>query len=205
MPAKFNIRINRADMYNLRTTLSDIRIESPKATMRAINRTLTGLKTDIKAEIRKEFTAKAKYIDKAVEIKRATVSRPSGRAQMTGRGLPFIAFENRPRSLGVAVRFRRGGPWHTFTHAFRTTFRSGGEAIVERAYKGPRRAYRPGVKYGRLPREYRLPVRQLYSSSVPDMVLKPEVMRAVLAKAAARLDANIERELNAVLKGYASG
>ena len=154
-----------------------------KVTARAINRTLSGVKTDASAEIRKEITATKKYVDRTFSIQKASTVRLQGAVTSKGKPLPLVAFSTRQTKKGVSVQVKKGRPRKVIPHTFQATMKSGHKGVFWREKKG-------GKMVGRLP------IQELYSSRVPDIFSNDSVMRPVIAKAQDRMSKNLSHEID---------
>lgn len=198
------IRINQADVDKIRTMLAGIKDAAPKTMVRALNTTLTGVKTDASAEIRNVITAKKAAVDGTFRIVRATVTQMSGLFESKGKPLPLIDFAARQTKSGVSVQVRKDRPRSVVEGAFIATVRTKAQAAQEitghkgvfwRQWHGSK-SPKKKIAYGKLPKRFRLPIAQLFGPRVPDILSNAPVMANVLAKAEERLHKNMERELN---------
>jgi hypothetical protein len=196
------IRIDQADMERVKTLLQGVKDGTPKVMVRALNKTLTGVKTDASTEIRNIITASKKAVDGTFKTKNATVTTLSASFESSGKPLPLIEYSARQTKKGVSFQVKRDRSRFFMERAFIATMKSGHKGIFERNLYGAK----PGVKfvskktknieYGHLPKKYRLPIHELFSSRVCDILSNKPVMAAVLKKSGARLHTNMEHELN---------
>lgn len=121
--AALDIRLDMSQAdHATRDILADI---SPKgkhaAIARAMNKTLTGLRTDIVRAVRDRFNIKAKEIRSRIAIKRATARQKNPNARLTvrrGRRMPLSTFAPRPSkpvSMG-GRRPKKGVSFKVLTH-----------------------------------------------------------------------------------------
>jgi hypothetical protein len=220
--SKMEIKISPIDAMKVRVLLRDCGDLCAKVTSRAVNQTLNGVKTDAADEIGNHVTAKKSAIKSTFKIVRSTPANLTAMVSSTGRALPLREFSVRETKTGVSVQVYRDKPRKVIRGAFFATVKSkvqiasgssGHKGVFWRLYhkngagKGKmetainRQGYFWSSKTQRfipaaaLPREYRLPIKQLYSSSVPEIFDRKEIMAAVLKKADARMHTNVEHEL----------
>lgn len=162
---------------------------------RAINRTLTGVRTDVTTEITnavnltKSFVQKqtGKVSQRTFSINNASTNQlhPSGSIQTRGANVPLLQYSNQrkpgatARSISVMVQKSRGR--HRLRHAFVATMPSGHRGI-----------FAPIPGQGRH-------IKELYSSRVPDVLSNKETFDAVMSKAQERLDKNLQSQIDWML------
>ncbi len=192
------VRINRSQLADVRRALSEIQGAAPRVISRALNRTFTGVRTDITQEAGKEITAKASTIRDTVKITNATIAKPSGLVASVGKPLPLISFSARQTKKGVSVQVRKNKARTVLPSTWIGTMKTGYKGVFRREYReqsgAGKRASRPGMKYGRLPKKYRFKIVQKFGLRVPDIVGNEPVMVRILAKASARLQERLKHE-----------
>ncbi len=203
-----NIKMNTDDVSRVKTMLADIKGAPERVMSRAINKTLTGVKTDASTAVREIITAKKSAVDATFKSSKATVAKISASLQSTGKPLPLIEYAARQTMKGVSVQVKKLKPRTVLKGAFITTVRSSQQAaagssghtgVFWRTWhdkpansKGKLRK----IPYAKLPKKYRLPVEQKFGPRVPDILGDMPVMAVVLKKADERMHTNMERELN---------
>jgi hypothetical protein len=199
------IQINQADLDRVKTMLRGIDNVAPKVLSRAINDTLAGVKTDASTEIRNIITAKKSAVDGTFRTVKATVTQFSGLFESKGKPLPLIDFSARQTKAGVSVQVKKKNPRTVLTGAFIAAVRTkeqaaagstGHQGVFWRVYRGGVKGPVKKIAYGRLPRKYRLPIKQLFGPRIPDILGDEPVMAVVLKKADDRLHKNMDKELN---------
>lgn len=150
---------------------------------RALNRTLTGLRTDVDRTIRGTLNLKARDVRKDIRVRRARPGGDEASVVVAGRAAPLSRFGARQTRRGVSVKVRKGGARVRFRHAFLVKFASGRLAAVERRGIG------------------RLPIDQLFSTAPVQLLDDEQIIRRLGARAldryARELDHEIERRLQA--------
>jgi len=198
------IKFNEADVANVKRMLRGLDDVVPKVLSRAINDTLAGVKTDASTEIRSIITAKKSAVDATFRTVKATIAHLSGLVSSSGPPLPLIKFSANQTKAGVSVQVKRKNPRSVLKGAFIATVRSSNQAesgssghkgVFWREYHGAKVPVKK-IAYGKLPRKYRLPMKQLFGPRIPDILGDDPVMTAVLSKADDRIHKAVEKELN---------
>jgi len=189
------IKFNEADVAHVKSMLRGIDDVVPKVLSRAINDTLAGVKTDASAEIRSIITAKKSAVDGTFRTVKATVTQLSGLVSSSGPPLPLIEFSARQTKAGVSVQVKKKNPRSVIKGAFIQTLKSGHKGVFWREWHGAKGPVKK-IAYGKLPKKYRLPMKQLFGSRIPDILGDDPVMNAVLAKADDRIHKAVDKELN---------
>lgn len=193
--------------------LSDIKGAAPRVAMRAINKTMTGTKTDASSAIRAIITAKKSAVDETIKITKATENNPTAYIASTGRPLALMNYSSRQTKKGVSVQVRKDRPRKVVAGAFMATMKSGHKGVYWRKWHGrvitqlsradiaiERSGFIWSAKLKRyisiawLPKEYRLPLEELYGPRVPDIMSNDPVMNVILSKADTRLHTNLLHE-----------
>ncbi len=159
------------------------------AFMRAVNRTAAGVKTDISRNIRDKYFIKASDIKQSISLKRAFVGKNSvAEIKSKGKAIPLYFFQVTPKQrtkprpkIGVAARVKKGGSKKKIPGSFIAHSRG-----------------RTGV-YIRKGKE-RIPIKQLYGPSIPQMIGNPQIIEKIEKGAINRLEKNLEHELNRFFK-----
>ena len=188
--------MNPDDMAKVKSMLEEVKNAPARVISRAINDTLTGVKTDASTEIRGIITAKKSAVDGTFRTVKATVTQLSGLFESKGKPLPLIDYSARQTKAGVSVQVKKKNPRAVIMGAFIQTMKSGHKGAYWREYRGPKVPVNKMIPYAKLPKKYRLPIKQLYGPRIPDILGDQPVMAVVLAKADERLHKNMEKELN---------
>jgi len=198
------ITISKRDLLSVEVALMGIQNGAVKALNRAINKSLTGVRTDKTNEAAKVLNMKKTDIRNAIKIGRATWSKLTGVVSRTGRPVPLAKFkQTRQTKKGVSVLVKTGGQRTILKHAFIATMRSGHVGVYWRedrefvATGAP--AKLPARAYGALPEGYRLPIKELYGPRVEDILAEAGVMARIIELANERMKKNLEYETNYML------
>jgi hypothetical protein len=198
----FAIRIDESDLRNVKAMLSDMKGMATKVTVRALNKTLTGVRTDASSAIRAEITASKSAVDDTFKVEKASSTRLQATIASTGKPLPLIDYSTRQTKKGVSVQVKRTKPRKVIRGAFIVTLKSKHEGAFWREWHGQKKAKRKDLHYGKLPRIYRLPMKQLYGPRVPDIMSNEPVMKLILSQAGERLHNNLAHETDYELSKY---
>lgn len=182
--ATFSIKIDQGDLNRVRNMLDGIKKAPDKVFVRALNKTLTGVKTDASAKVREDLNVTKKAVDATIKIQRASTKNMTAALHSTGKPLPLIAFTGtRQTKKGVSVLVKKRTPRSVIPGTFiRTMPKTGHKGVFWRAKSGGRIAPR-------------LPISERFGPRVPDILSNEPVMKDVLQKADARLHKNIDHEL----------
>jgi len=213
--ANFKITINQDDLRAVKNLMAGIKDCIPAVTTRAVNRVLSGVKTDASAEITSVMNITKSGADKTFRIWNAVLDGQPGIIASTGMPVRLMDLKNtRQTQKGVSVQVLKENPRKVIPQAFIATMKSGHEGVYRREWrkkggklnKTEKAIARSGFVFvpskGRylpaawLPKEYRLPIKELYTSSVPDIMARPEVMQRILKKAEARLHERLFHEMD---------
>lgn len=208
----FQIKIDENDLKKVRNMLSDIQGAGERVTVRALNKTLIGVRTDASAAIREVVTAKKAAVDETIKISKATTGNSTAMIVCTGKPVALIDYSSRKTKRGVSVQVRKDRPRKVVQGAFIAKMKSGHEGVFWRKYheKGAKKnkmeiqANRAGfawseklgrfIPMGMLPREYRLPMEERYGPRIPDIMSNDPVMNKILDQAGQRLKDNLDHE-----------
>ena len=186
--------------------LSGIKNAVPKVSMRAINKTLTGVRTDAVKEISNIITPTKKIIRSTISLHKATPYKLSGSVVSFGRPLPLLHYLAKPTKKGVSVKIKRAGKRKLFKHAWIGSPSPGGKAhtrVLIRRVSPPHRTkassklpWKRMQKAGLIPKAARLPLDALAGPRVADIFSNDAVFDAVSKKAWPRLKKNFDHEID---------
>ncbi|MBW2342508.1 MAG: phage tail protein [Deltaproteobacteria bacterium] len=195
------VEVNQQDLYDVRSLLDGLSDAVPKVTRMAVNKTLTGVRTDATNEVSKVITPTKTRIRASISVKKMTTADDSAYVRCKGKQMPLIHFKARQTKKGVTVQVLKKGSRSLIKHAFIDDMRSGHKGVFVRTeWGGVRQPLRKSQDsyawYGVLPHKYRLPIKQLFSFAVPDVLGHPPTIKAVLDLAGPRLKKEMDRALN---------
>lgn len=215
MSQMFAIKMDETDRITVEKMLADLKGAGTRVTVRAVNKTLTGVKTDASAAIRVVVTAKKAAVDKTFKISKASEARPSAYISSTGLPLPLIDYAARQTQKGISVQVRKDRPRKVVRSAFIASMKSGHKGVFWREWhhswtmrpnfsKADTLISRSGYFWSEklkrflpaamLARKYRLPIKERFGPRVPDIMSNEPVMKSILTKADDRLHKNLMHE-----------
>jgi hypothetical protein len=186
MPA-YEVKVDELQLEQAKRVFSNMPDLQHKVHRQALNKTMTGVRTDMARAAQKEFTAQYGRILDSVSIKKATINDSSAYVKSTGKPLPLGYFSTSRTKEGVKVQVMKNKPATLIRHAFIRTTRSGHKGVFWRVWKGARKPVNKRIAYGALPKQYRLPMKERFGPSTPDVLKHMGVLPAVLSQADDRL------------------
>jgi len=177
-----------AEIVKAHTALSHIENGAPKAIMRALNRTIDGVKTDIVTQVTSTYDIKAGKVRKVIK---ATHSKTNLQASVSAKGskIPLIQFRVTPNKPGqqkpgvvlrASVKQSGGKP---IPGAFIMRMSGGQVGVALRAGK------------------QRLPVKELYGPAIPQMIDEPVIQKYIMDGTNDRFQKRIDHEIAFILGG----
>jgi hypothetical protein len=215
MRALFAIKMDETDRINVEKMLAGLKGAGTKVTVRAVNKTLSGVKTDASAAIRVVVTAQKKAVDETFKISKASEARPSAYIASTGKPLALIDYSARQTQKGVSVQVRKDRPRKVVRSAFIASMKSGHKGVFWRQWhhswtmrpnfsKADQQIARSGYFWSEkmkrflpaamLAKKYRLPIKERFGPRIPDIMSNDPVMKSILAKSDDRLHKNLMHE-----------
>lgn len=137
-----------------------------KALVRALNRTATTIRAEAAREIKAEYNMTIGDIKGQMRIENATAAQLRSRVVVSGKPISLSGFGPRQNAQGVTVMVKRGQR-KLIRHAFLLN-RPGGSAVFERVGNA------------------RLPIKKLFTLSLPSAFTNDKVMAALKRVAATR-------------------
>lgn len=202
-----SVTLDRSDWRELQLALRNVRNGAPRALKSAVNRTLTGVKTDMARETQQRLALKQQRIKEDIKIaKKATTRDFSGRVSSSGQPVSFYQFGAKQRKKGVSVRVLKSEGRKTVRGAFIARGKYGNKMVFWRqvtsdnAGKINTKKKKPWMVYAKLPEEYRYPVEALHGPRIQDITARPEVMQAVQDKATVRLRKELASQTDRLLQ-----
>lgn len=198
-----SIKVSEADLNRTIWALRNIGGGAETAIMRSVNKALTGVKTDMARETAKELNLPQKRIKKDIKVSKANKTTLAGKVTSEGRPVNLFQFKAKQNKKGVSVKVLKSGGRKTIRGAFifvgRGKSGKGTQQLVGWRDKTEQNAQHIGtkkkdsdIKYGNLPRKYRLPIESLSGPRIQDITGKESVIRVIEEKAGDRL----QKELN---------
>lgn len=154
---KLDVRLDLTEVKRWATDVQKRKV--PTAAARAINKTLTNVRTEASKQIRKERALSASTVKDALTIRRATKLLLFGEVIASGRPIPLKEYQARETRAGVTVKVTPGKR-KLVKHAGNKGF------IVHKI--GDHVFARTGKE--------RLPIKKLYGPSIPATFIKQRVL-----------------------------
>ncbi len=197
-----SISMDKLSVASLQEAVGGIKNGLVAVRTRAVNKTLTGAKTEAVAAVYMKLNLTKTRIRQDFYITKATYTKPVGKLEARGKPVGLISFSGtRPTLKGVSVLVRRDGVRTILRHAFIATAKTA-ENVWWREWSGPRQPKKPTVKYGRLPRDYRYDIHRLEGPRIEDILADDTTMYEVMDRSAIRYRDNLDYELDRLLEKY---
>lgn len=202
------VNINPEDIARVNLLLDDVKADV--VMRRAINETLTGVKTDAARVVYEDLNLTQTRIKKNFYTRNAAGSDIAGLFRSKGDPVNFASFTGtRTTTRGLSVKIKRAGVRTIFKHGFlwtRTT-KSGDTASTafQRAWTGPRTSASTSLPWKRMDPKYRkLDPKKgtLTGPRIEDILGKPDVIQYLQAAAGERLSKNINDQLEYILSRH---
>ena len=194
------ITIDKTDLLSVENSMKAIKAGAPDAIRFATNDSMAALKTAASREIRNHVTAKAKYVNRDIAIKKMYPSDMTANVTSKGLPLPLVAYKHSKTMKGMKIQVLKQGVTKLVKHSFKARMKSGHEGIFWRQKREGGTGKWPVGKYKTLPppvkgsslRKYQLKITERFGPRVPDVLKQDKVMTQVLQEASDRYDARLE-------------
>jgi hypothetical protein len=164
---------------------------APKAMSSALNRTITTVKTDMKREVVAAYEVKGSDVTKSLSVKKSSPNKLSAEAISQGRPIALAHFKFKPKKP-MAGKTRRKVMVKVKKSEGFTEIKSKPAAFVQNPNGATNIFKREG--------QSRLPIKRLYSLSVPQMLGNQEVINRITVKAHETLEKRVKHEIEYRLK-----
>ncbi|EFK10173.1 conserved hypothetical protein [delta proteobacterium NaphS2] len=196
--------IEKSDIQEIKRTLKGIQDAVPKVTQMAVNKTLSGVRTDTTNEVAKVVALKKKTIRATITVKKLGRNNAAAYVRCTGKRVPLMAFGARElkSGKGVSVKVLKAEGRKIVKHAFIAKMpnpknpSNRHEGVFWRKYDGPRKPWNKKFPYSKMPKQYRLPIMELFSFAIPDVMGNEPTMAEIERLAGIRLKKEVDRALN---------
>ena len=196
---RIEFKIDAASMNDVKIALAKAEGIYPKVMSRAINSTLTTVRSDAVDAIANDLNLTKTFIRNSFTIRRATYTDVAGAVISSSKPISLIHFIG-TRQLapgkGVSVRVKKSKPIIHFRHAFIAEAK-GATQVWERAegiYMG--RAWKRTFPYHHLPRNMRFPIEKMTGPRITDEYSKEQILNVVAARAGEVYAKNLDHELD---------
>jgi hypothetical protein len=203
------IEINKDQLAEVTHMLAYIKDGAATCLMRALNATVKGCKVDAAQAVYAELNVGSARIKADIGLRNATKLILSASVYSKGKKIELIEFGARQVAQGVTFQVRRAGERSQMHYGFIGTGRSTGKQHVMRrdgamVGKGkPIGVPKSGYLWtfpGRWSSTYRADTKIKYGPSVPDIMGKDAIFKDIETKGTARLEANIDREADSLIR-----
>jgi len=184
------IGISQTQVKEAQYILSHIKDGAKIAAMRAINRTIDGVKSDAAKQASSEYIVKQKTVKDTMKTSKATANNLSARVTSRGKSIPLIDFKVSPstpqptRRPILKVQVKRGSA------------KTAKGLFVQRGQKSGRLNV-----FSRIGKS-RYPIKTHYGPAIPLMIGAKTVKNFVETNANKRLAARLDHEVQFLLDTY---
>lgn len=145
---------------------------------RALNRTIASVNTEANRRIRSELNIKAKDVRKAITVRRARRGALDASISIEAKAAPIVAYGAKQTRKGVTVKVKRARGRKLLKSAFIATMKSGHRGVFQRRT------------------EKRLPIDEIFSTSVADAVQNESTFRGIETVARTRFPIELASQLS---------
>lgn len=201
----FQIQMNPGDVANVKAMLEGVKNGVPKVMKRAVDLTMGTVKTTVSREAGKVLNALQRDIKGNIGVRKYDTAAASGCVTIVGASLPVSIFKPKQTPTGVTVKIKKEGGYKLIKGAFIATMKSGHTGVFWREWHG-KSASKSGKRWAKgiprrvnpktIPKDWRLKMHEIFTSSLPDVIGDTMPMAAILADAETNLQKNIEHELD---------
>lgn len=180
------IEFDKADLARVKIMLAGVKNGAPRVMTRAINKTLTGVRSTAKKEIAKHYSLTQKRIDKDFTTNKANFNKISGGVIAKGKPIGLLSFTGTKKTKkGVRVRVLREKKSTVIKSAF----------VTRAGFAGARTGEKPLGVFRRASKK-RYPIHRLTGPRIEDEFGKDRTMNAVMSYAGGRIKTTTNQELN---------
>jgi hypothetical protein len=202
-----SIKIPESKLLNISRMFPELANKLSSIISWGINRTLQPAKTQINREMRKTLNIKAAYLNKYIDIERATRQKWYGRVMLSTERITLMDFDAKVQMgerwivksgqdfaspetgpIGISYKIKKGGKREIIKSAFIATMKSGHQGVFKRTGKS------------------RLPIQEKFGPSIGLVFDRAKtVVRQVTQTAMSNLDKNIDAQVKYLLSRRAAG
>lgn len=184
---QIDIKISNVDEIKMK--LGNMGKQAPKVVSRVINRVITNVKKNISIEVRKRYVVKTEDIKKTLSSSKATSTKLSAYVKSEGTRIPLYKFsvspgEPRPKNPPKSFKAK--------------VLKSSGLKPLD-GFVAKMKSSHVGL-FERLGKE-RLPVKELYGPSIPQMVGNKEVWKNIESEANKTVEKRMKHEIERLVEG----
>lgn len=202
-----NLKVDTQALADAQAMLANIENGFVRAYARALNTTVTGVRTDMVAMCRDDYTFKVAAVQSRTALEKATFSRLQASVSSTGKETHLTDFVGTNETQkGITVNIRKSTGRQLIPRTFKATVKSGKEIILRRP-GDPRGQhatlygrYGPPGSGGKIGSRARLDV---FYGPHPEIIYNtPENWEKLKKQADERLTANFSTEVDGVLRQF---
>jgi Prophage minor tail protein Z (GPZ) len=180
---QLSMKLGAGDIANVKLMLGALSKAGDTVIKQAVNRTLTGVRTDTTNEVSKVITPTKKKIRSTVTVSKMTAGDGNAFVKCTGGPLNLIEFKARQTKKGVTVQVKKSSGRSLIKHAFIQTMKNGEKLVLWRKVINGKRVAR-------------YPIEAKASLAIPDVMGHEPTMNEILRLADDRLKKNLNDRLN---------
>lgn len=205
------VSIDENALNEAKRALSEIKNGVETALMRSINRALSSANTEAARGIAAEVNLTQKRIKENFSLNQAALNKLNGKFRSKGRPVPIVEYSARQTKTGVSVQVRKDRPRKVLPLTFLATMGSGHQGVYQRKHKrGTGKPIGNTAKFmlnypARWPKQYRLPIEEMFGPRVEDILSNTPVMDKVLDEAGKTLNERLEHETEYILEKARNG
>ena len=204
--ASGTVKVDAEKLAEAKRALSEIKNGIETALMRSINRALSTANTEAARGIAAEVNLTQKVIKQNFSLTQAAISRLTGKFRSSGRPVPLINYGARQTNTGVSVQVKKARPRKVLPYTFLATMGSGHQGVFQR--KRHRGEGKPIGNTAKLfmnfpanwPKQYRLPIEEMFGPRVEDILSNDPVLNPVLDEAGKTINERLEHETEYILE-----
>jgi len=178
-----SLKIDQGDISKVKFMLGALSKAGDRVIQQAVNKTLTGVRTDATNEVAKVITPTKTAIRKTMTVYKMTAGDGNAFVKCVGGPLNLIEFKARQTKKGVTVQVKESGGRKLIKHAFIQTMKNGKRLVLWRVTKGGKRVAR-------------YPIEAMSSLAIPDVMKHGPTMAEILRLGGIRLKKNLNARLN---------
>lgn len=204
-----SVKLDEQDVSRVIWALRDVKNGARKAIMRSVNKTLTGVKTDMAKETSKILNVTQKRVKKDITVKKAGKTKLSGLVSSKGKPINLMQYKAKQKKKGVSVKILKSSKRKTIPGAFIFVGQNNNQLVGWRkktvqsaAYIGTQKDKYSDSRYAAMPKKYRLPIESLYGPRIQDITGRPEVMKKIEDSAGIRLQKELSHQVDYLLKKH---
>lgn len=215
--SRLSVHIDEESVFKALSTLDGIENGLPRAYAAALNKTTTGMKTDMSSLIREKYGHKSSAVKSRISTIKATFSNLKASTTSTGKSVPLTDIAGtRATASGVTVNVRKDTGSKRLKHAFIAPGRNSGKLLVfwradpkkdsATIHKAGRKPLDQAWMMGQVSKEtglvWRYPIIALYAPHPESLYNTSENWPKLQTAADARLKANFAHEVEYVFNKY---